>query len=174
LITLVGLSLVEQVNKPIEHVFEPFVSSIIPIKSVLVRPVNIAIPPNTFQQHLPKTFFQLEVREMEIDKTLVRIRIQNLCIARWTITEEKQLIKIHLGSKENLQHVKINGDLEPVVCHQLIELLMEFKDIFAWTYKDLKGIPPDVNQHQIELDISIPHAHQARYQLNPNYVAIVK
>jgi hypothetical protein len=33
------------------------------------------------------------------------------------------LIKINLGSKENLQHVKINVDLEPIVSHQLIELL---------------------------------------------------
>jgi hypothetical protein len=38
----------------------------------------------------------------------------------------------------------------------------------------LKGIPLDVAQHQIELDTSIPPTHQARYRLNPNYVAIVK
>jgi hypothetical protein len=29
-------------------------------------------------------------------------------------------------------------------------------------------------QHRIELDTSIPLPHQARYRLNPNYVAIVK
>jgi hypothetical protein len=38
----------------------------------------------------------------------------------------------------------------------------------------LKGIPLDVAQHQIELDTSIPLSHQARYQLNPSYAAIVK
>ncbi len=53
--------------------------------------------------------------------------------------------------------------LEPVVSYQLIELLKEFKDIFAWTYKNLKGIPPDVAQHRIELGTSIPPIHQARY-----------
>jgi hypothetical protein len=53
-------------------------------------------------------------------------------------------------------------------------LLKEFKDIFAWTYKDLKGIPPDIVQHWIELDTSIPLAHQVKYRLNLNYVAIVK
>jgi hypothetical protein len=35
----------------------------------------------------------------------VRIRVQNLCIASWIVTEEEELIKINLGSKENLQHV---------------------------------------------------------------------
>jgi hypothetical protein len=68
-----------------------------------------------------------------------------------------------LGSKENLQQVKINVDLEPFVIHQLIELLKEFKDIFAWIYKDLKGIPPNVAQRRIELDTSIPPIHQAMY-----------
>jgi len=38
----------------------------------------------------------------------------------------------------------------------------------------LKGIPPDVTQHRIELDTSIPPAHQTRYWLNPNYAAIIK
>jgi len=46
--------------------------------------------------------------------------------------------------------------------------------VFAWTYKDLKSIPPKLVQHKIELNTSIPPAHQARYTLNPNYVAVVK
>jgi hypothetical protein len=78
-----------------------------------------------------------------------------------------------LGSEKNL-HVKINVDLELNTSYQLIELLKELKDIFAWTYKDLKGIPPNITQHQIALDTLIPPIHQARYQLNPNYATIVK
>jgi hypothetical protein len=57
---------------------------------------------------------------MEIDKTLVQIKVQNLCIARWTINEEEQLTKIDLGFEENLQQVKISVDLEPVINSQLI------------------------------------------------------
>jgi hypothetical protein len=53
-------------------------------------------------------------------------------------------------------------------------LLKELKDVFAWTYKDLKGIPLELAQHRIELDTSIPRARQARYKLNPNYATVVK
>jgi hypothetical protein len=53
-------------------------------------------------------------------------------------------------------------------------LLKEFKDVFAYTYKDLKAIPPKLAQHRIELDTSIPLMHQARYRLNLNYVVVVK
>ncbi len=41
-------------------------------------------------------------------------------------------------------------------------LIKEFKDVFTRTYKHLKGIPPKLAQHMIELDTSIPLAHQAR------------
>jgi len=54
------------------------------------------------------------------------------------------------------------------------QMLKEFKDVFAWTYKDLKRIPLELAQHRIELDTTIPLAHEARYKLNPNYVTIVK
>jgi hypothetical protein len=54
--------------------------------------------------------------------------------------------------------MKMNFTLEPIVTYQLIELLKEFKDVFAWRYKDLKGIPPKIAQHRID-----PLAHQARY-----------
>jgi hypothetical protein len=39
------------------------------------------------------------------------------------------------------------------------QLLKVFKDVFTWTYKDLKGIPLELAQHIIELDITIPLAH---------------
>jgi len=53
-------------------------------------------------------------------------------------------------------------------------LLKEFKDVFAWTYKNLKNIPLEFTQHRIKLDTSIPLAHQARYKLNLNHGATIK
>jgi len=38
----------------------------------------------------------------------------------------------------------------------------------------LKRISLELAQHKIELDITIPFAHQVRYKLNQNYVTIVK
>jgi hypothetical protein len=54
------------------------------------------------------------------------------------------------------------------------QLLKEFKDVFAWTYKDLKGIPLELTQHKIGLDTIIPPAHQTTYKLSPNYVITIK
>ncbi len=85
------------------------------VELVSVLPIQIAIPIDTFKQHLSETFFQSKAREMEIDETLVQIRVQNLCIVKWTVTEEKKLININLGYDENLQQVKISVDLKFVV-----------------------------------------------------------
>jgi hypothetical protein len=70
---------------------------------VLTQPNKIVIPLDIFQQHLPEMFFQLEVKEMEINEMLARIIVQNLCITGWIVTKEEQLTKINLGSEENLQ-----------------------------------------------------------------------
>jgi hypothetical protein len=64
------LNLVKQVIKHVEPMSKPIVLSDIPVKQVHVRPIKIIIPFDTFQQHLPEAFFQLEVGEMEIDETL--------------------------------------------------------------------------------------------------------
>jgi hypothetical protein len=55
--------------------------------------------------------------------------------------------------------VKIHAQLETRKMLKLEQLLKEFKDVFAWTYKDLNGIPPKLAQYRIELDITIPLAH---------------
>jgi flagellar biogenesis protein FliO len=69
------------------------------------------------------------------------------------------LTKVNLGTKENVQHVKVNSTFELVVTEKLIEILKEFKNVFAWTYKDLKGIPPKIAQDWIELNTLILPTH---------------
>jgi len=55
--------------------------------------------------------------------------------------------------------VKINAQLEIGKVLEVEQLLKEFKDVFAWTHKDLKRIPLELAQHIIELDTTIPLAH---------------
>jgi predicted transcriptional regulator len=63
---------------------------------------------------------------------------------------------LNLGIKANPQCVKVSAHLIKEKTKELQTLLKEFKYVFAWTYKDLSGIPPELAQHIIELDTSIP------------------
>jgi hypothetical protein len=84
-------------------------------------------------------------------------------------------MKFNLGINAKPQMVKINAQLETDKVLEVEQILKEFKDVFAWTYKDLKGIPQELTQHIIELDTIIPSAHQARLnRLNPNYATTIK
>ncbi len=83
-------------------------------------------------------------------------------------------MKFNLGIDVEPQMMKVNAQLKTNKVLEMEELLKEFKDVFSWTYKDLKGIPPKLAQHRIELDITVLPAHQAKYKLNPNYVITVK
>jgi hypothetical protein len=96
------LNLVEYVIVVVEQVSESPISFDIHVELIFVLHVKIDIMFDTFSQHLSKTFFQPKVGEMEIDKMLVRIKVQNLHIGRWIVTEEEQLTKINLGFKEKI------------------------------------------------------------------------
>jgi hypothetical protein len=50
-------------------------------------------------------------------------------------------MKLNLGTDAKPQMVKINAQLEIGKVLEVEQLLKEFKDVFAWTYKDFKGIP---------------------------------
>jgi hypothetical protein len=50
-------------------------------------------------------------------------------------------MKLNLGTNLESQIVKINAQLEIIRMLEVEQLLKEFKDVFAWTYKDWKGIP---------------------------------
>jgi hypothetical protein len=75
---------------------------------------------------------------------------------------------------ENPQTIKVNVQLIKENMNSVKKLLLEYKDMFTWTYKDLKGIPANLGQHRIELDTLIPPTHHVRYKMNQNYVATIK
>ena len=56
----------------------------------------------------------------------------------------------------------------------LIGLLQEFKDIFAWHYTDMKGVDPRFCMHRINLKKDAILIVSQRYRMNPNYAKHVK
>ena len=56
----------------------------------------------------------------------------------------------------------------------MIELLHEYKDVFAWSHEDMKGLDPKFYQHQINLVTDVKLVQQRRYRMNLNYAVRVK
>ncbi len=90
------------------------------------------------------------------------------------MTIEGQLVKLNLGSKEEPKEVLINTILPSVFQAQIKKVLVEYIDVFAWSYKELKGIPKEVCEHKIELMVNVQLIKQKQYIMNPNYALRVK
>ena len=57
-------------------------------------------------------------------------------------------------------------DLTPKDKQMLIPTLKEYKDVFAWSYKDLKGVDPKIYQHTIPMHEDAKPTRQHPYTYN--------
>ncbi|MCO5596510.1 hypothetical protein L7F22_050573 [Adiantum nelumboides] len=55
-----------------------------------------------------------------------------------------------------------------------MKILQEFRDVFAWSYKNLKGVEPAVCQHTIPLRDDAKPSKQRSYSYNDNYAKKIK
>ena len=68
----------------------------------------------------------------------------------------------------------ISIDLTPKEEQQLVLLLKEYQECFAWSYEDMKGVPLEVVQHTIPIWDDAKLVQQRPYNMNPKYEMIVK
>jgi hypothetical protein len=89
----------------------------------------------------PKHFYKCEPREAFILDEIANIIIKNIPVVGWTLIKGKQLSKLNLGSLENLKMVFISYVLPFHFEKGIKTLLQHYKDVFAWSYEEIKGIP---------------------------------
>lgn len=65
--------------------------------------------------------------------------------------EESKLKVTNLGTEEAPKNILVGDDWDPVLKATTVKIFLEYKDVFAWTYKDLKGVPREMCVHRIQL-----------------------
>jgi hypothetical protein len=58
---------------------------------------------------------------------------------------------MNLDTIEEPKNIKVYKGLIPEMAKEWLKF---FKDVFAWTYKDLRGVSLDICQHRIVLESS--------------------
>ena len=58
------------------------------------------------------------------------------------LPEDQEIEEWNLGSEDEPKTIRINKNLSA-------DFKKQAKDVFAWEYKDLKGVDPKVCQHRI-------------------------
>ncbi len=76
-----------------------------------------------------------------------REQVKGYTILGWNLTLEKQVIHINLGSSKAPKLVKINSKANNEFLKGVEALLHKYKDMFTWSYRNTKGIPPSIREH---------------------------
>ena len=63
---------------------------------------------------------------------------------------EPILETLNLDNDENPRLIKIGFTLNEQEKKDLKELLTKFQEVFAWSYKDMSDIDPEIAQHHID------------------------
>ncbi|XP_050217550.1 uncharacterized protein LOC126668387 [Mercurialis annua] len=64
---------------------------------------------------------------------------------------QDDLLEINLGTVESPRPIYINAGLTAEFKEQLIALLNEFRDCFAWSYDEMSGLDPNIAQHKLPI-----------------------
>ena len=61
---------------------------------------------------------------------------------------EEPVESVNLGTETDKKEVKIGANLELSVKQRLIQMLRDYIEIFAWSYKDMPGLDTDIVVHR--------------------------
>ena len=126
------------------------------------------------QTNTPDRLFPHSPGTIPVDETLIRKKVKTMDVAYWTHNEQDKLQLLNLRTTDDPKLVKLNANLNPQLTTDTTSLFQEYRDVFAFSYEDLRGIPEHIATHRIKLDIAISPCHQTRYRMNPNYAKAVK
>ena len=96
-----------------------------------------------------------------VDETSIIEKVKTMDVAYWTHNEHDKLRLLNLGTTDDPKLVKLNANLNPQLTTAATSLFQEYRDVFAFSYEDLRGILEHIATHRIELDTAISPSHQA-------------
>jgi hypothetical protein len=87
---------------------------------------------------------------------------------------ETETVLINLGTSENPKEIKIGSNLSQEEKKDLMGLLKEFQEVFAWSYEDMLGINLDNVQHRIPTLSEVKPVKQKLCCMKPKWMLKIK
>ena len=87
--------------------------------------------------------------EEDIDELDLPLEMQRLLVR-----EDKQILPyqevtelVNLGTDDEKKEVKIGSSLDSFAKKEIVDLLKEYADIFAWSYQEMPGLSTEIVEH---------------------------
>lgn len=84
------------------------------------------------------------------------------------------MIDINLGMKIEPKIIKLGANLSPEEQTTLVALLMEFADVFAWTYVDMPRLDPSIVVHHLVVCADAKRVKKKLRKMHPKIALLVK
>ncbi|XP_049373001.1 uncharacterized protein LOC125837979 [Solanum verrucosum] len=81
---------------------------------------------------------------------------------------------INLGCNEEVKEIKISLHVKKETRDAIIQLLFEYKDVFAWSYDDMPRLSVDLVVHKLPTHPDFPPVQQKRKKFNPDVSEKIK
>ncbi|XP_073225554.1 uncharacterized protein [Cicer arietinum] len=81
---------------------------------------------------------------------------------------EEPIEIVNLGTEEGRKEIKVGTILKKEVYHKLIQLLHEYKDVFAWSYQDMPGLDTSIVEHKLPLKPDSSPVKQKLRRMKPD------
>ena len=159
--------------------------------------VNISIlcihlyPPLSRNPNIASTSNSVEDSEVDFEEPLCLGEAEDfeddedcdlpLELLRLVQHEEKQILPhqedletINLGTSKEIKEIKIDTTISSDTHSDLISLLQEFKDIFAWSYQDMPGLNTEIVVHRLPLRTECKPVQQKLRRMKPDMLLKIK
>ena len=81
---------------------------------------------------------------------------------------------VNLGTEEKKKEVKIGTTLSPATRKELIDLLQDYSDVFAWSYQDMPDLDTDIVVHRLPLKEECMPVKQKLRRVKPEMLLKIK
>ncbi len=117
----------------------------------------------------PKEFMEIKEGDTRLDETPTHVFGEGKPIKY----DEATVQTMNLGDEVEPKNILVGDNWNPVLKAAAFKIFLEYKDVFAWTYKDLKGVLLELCVHRILLVEGAVPVRKRPYRMNKNYVVQV-
>ena len=91
-----------------------------------------------------------------------------------THSSSLQFELINLGTEAEPKYVNLGKCCSPGERSKFINLFRQYKDVFAWTYEDLKTYDTKITQHVILIKVGVKHYQQPLRKMHPKLEPLIQ
>ena len=106
---------------------------------------------------------------------LERLFDQNGIPVKFTLQPQPEEVEDYdIGTKEETRMVKISKFLPPEIKSKYKDLLRQYKDVFSWSYDELRTYDTSLIDHKIPLKPGVKPFRQKLRQFNPILLPVIE